>query len=166
MKITIKLLAVSILFTLMLLNTYSCNGPTKTKTETTTKPPPPLPPPVAKADLMILNAKLEKSGTADKRYTHVLIVTIRNNGDTIAKGFNSGCTYDCSGGLTLSGGANVVQGGYIGANSDYVYKIPFHIYCAGPPAFLNLKFDVDSENKVIESNENNNKRTIRVAVPF
>lgn len=171
MKTKIKLQAFFIVFAFMLFNTYSCNG----RKKTTPPPPPPqttkpvpvvTPVTLAKADLMILNAKLEKAKNADKWYTHVLIVNIRNNGESVAKGFNIGCTYNCPGGLTNSGGADVVQGGFIAGNSEFTYRSAFHIYCEGPPAILDLKFEIDSENKVVESNENNNEKMVRVAVPF
>lgn len=165
MKTTIKLPTIFVFFAFMLLITYSCDGRKKTPTKAAKPEPVSEPqvtsPPLTKADLTILRVKVEKAENS----THMLIVTVRNSGETAAT-FNAGCTYDCPGGLVLKAGANVVQGGYIAANSERVYKAPFRIKCAGPPAFLSLKFDIDPENKVDESNENNNKKNVNIAVPF
>ena len=174
MKTTLKLPAVTLICALILLNTLSCKrNPPPQVTEAESQAEPvvtednsPAPALPTKADLTIQSVKLEKATKKDKVYTHVLVVKVSNNGESIAKGFDLGCTYDCPGGLTKSGGASVVQGGYIAANSEYEYRSLFRIYCEGPPAFLNLKFEIDPKNKVAESNENNNKKTVKVAVPF
>jgi len=116
---------------------------TEPSTTTTVPPTPPAP---------------ENEGVAD-------LEIIRNNGSASARGFDCVCDYACSAGQNQNGAATVVQSGFIAAHSTNTYRAPLHIYCAGPPAFLDLKVTVDSRSRVPESNESNNTRHQRVTIP-
>ena len=82
---------------------------------------------------------------------------VSNSGSADASGFEAGCTYSCPGGLVLTGGFSLVQGGFVGANNSFTYTQSNRISCEPVPAILqNVSCSVDSNNDVVESNENNN----------
>lgn len=120
----------------------------------------------APADLKITQVKIVKNKNSDGRNKHRMLVTVVNNGETPAKGFDCVVKYNCPAGLTKTGGDVIVQGGYIAGNSQFVYDKPFHIYCEPIPAFLDFRFEVDPEQSVSESDEKNNKLNLRMAIPF
>ena len=64
-----------------------------------------------------------------------LKATLRNNGPGTAY-FSGGCTWKCPGGLTLSGGADIIQGGVLVAGRELPYEGIASGMCAGPPAQL------------------------------
>ncbi|MCX2681868.1 hypothetical protein OOZ15_18075 [Galbibacter sp. EGI 63066] len=125
-------------------------------------------PPVVEArDLKITNVKIIKlNDPIDSWITHQIKVTIRNTGNAQAKGFSCGVNYKCPGGTTISGGNTIVQGGVLGSNRQFEYLRKVHIHCEPIPAFLDMEFNVDINNDVEETNENNNIYSRRMSIPF
>ena len=138
---------------------------TEPSTTTTVPPTPPAPENEGVADLEIISINVTRAIPHDTWNTHEIAVTVRNNGSASARGFDCVCDYACSAGQNQNGAATVVQSGFIAAHSTNTYRAPLHIYCAGPPAFLDLKVTVDSRSRVPESNESNNTRHQRVTIP-
>lgn len=110
--------------------------------------------PAGKPDLQIISASVSKRPQGGM--THELAVTVVNNGNALASGFNGGGTYTCPGGTITSAGVSIVQGGYLLAGKQMVYKMPFRYQCQGSPALVTMNLTIDDGNAVAESNESNN----------
>lgn len=122
------------------------------------------------------NNNSQPSGTADLTLSNVNITgvdsqtgrpyfraegTVRNNGNADASGFEVSCTYSCPGGTVTSSFFSLVQGGYVAANSSFNYTASVRISCDPLPAIISdVSCQVDENNDVAESNENNNSQFV------
>jgi hypothetical protein len=114
--------------------------PEPTRDEPPAPPPPPLP---TEANLSLGEVRVEPY--SDSFFTYQIVATIVNEGNSTASGFNAGCTYECPPGDTvLSAGLDIVQGGYIEGNSQFVYRSPFHYMCTSQSPSLNLTCTIES----------------------
>ena len=120
----------------------------------TEEPPPQPPQPSGQADLRFLSVGLNNS--TQPGYEFEIESTIANDGPVEASGFNAGCTYTCPGGTVISGGLDIVIGGYIPANSSFTYTQFVRIQCDPIPAVLNFTCTVNDDGSVPESNTGNN----------
>ncbi len=109
-------------------------------------PQAPSPPtPSGRADLMLGQVRLEKSN--DPGFNYRVIATIRNVGNGDATGFNAGCTYNCPPGEPMtSGGLDIVQGGYLRANSEFTYRQPFRYQCVVRPPMIDLDCVIEQKD--------------------
>lgn len=126
------------------------------------------PRPTGTADLTISNVSISgidpQQGSPYFRFEGV----VRNTGNADAIGFEAGCTYKCPGGPVLTGGFDLVQGGYLSANDSFTFSSVNRISCDPVPAILtDVTCDVDAYNDVVESAENNNTfNPGQLSVPF
>lgn len=116
--------------------------------------------PQSQADLRITRIVVEKYN--QNHFTHRIIVTVKNEGSAVAKGFDGVARYKCEPGG--SGGTTFVGGGYIGDKSEFTYKHPFQFMCNVTPAYVDFEFEIDPTNKVAESNESNNRTNYRASM--
>lgn len=119
------------------------------------------------ADLTLSNVSITGIDPQSGSPYYMVEGTVRNNGNADASGFEAGCTYQCPGGTITSGGFSLVQGGFVSANSSFTYTASNRIACEPVPAILmNVTCEVDENNDVAESNENNNSLNIgNLSVP-
>ena len=127
-------------------------------------PTPTSPKPTSQADLQIVDVRVEKGDQPG--FTHVVVATVRNNGEGSASGFDGGCEWNCPWGQPPSAGADIVQGGYIPGNSQFTYKQPLTVHCEGSPTTLYFVCTIDNHNDVKETNENNNQWSGQVNIPW
>jgi len=130
------------------LSAMACdNGPTSTPLPpepTRAAPPAPPPPPLpTEANLSLGEVRVEPY--SDSFFTYEIVATIVNEGSGTASGFYAGCTYTCPPGDTPpSGGFDIVQGGYVEGNSQFVYRSPFHYMCTTQFPSLDLTCTIES----------------------
>lgn len=115
----------------------------------------PDPPAAGTADLTLSNVNVlgvdAQRGSPYYRFEG----TVFNNGNADASGFEVSCSYECPEGS--SSFISIVQGGFVGANSNFRYEATSRIACVSVPTVLmNVRCSVDENNDVAESNENNN----------
>lgn len=125
------------------------------------------PPQTGSADLTLSGVSITGIDAQSGSPYYMVEGTVRNNGNADASGFEAGCNYQCPGGTITSGGFSLVQGGFVSANSSFTYRASNRIACDPVPAILmNVTCEVDPNNDVAESNENNNSLNIgNLSVP-
>ena len=143
--------------------------PTRVPAQPTSRPRPTATSlPAGTADLSLSGVSIVREDPQQGSPYYQFEGVVRNSGNADTSGFEAGCTYTCPGGLTISGGFSLVQGGYIGSNSSFTYRSTNRISCDPVPAILtDVTCDVDSNNDVQESSENNNTHNPgQLSVPF
>ena len=138
--------------------------PPEQQPQTPTPTPMPTPRPTSLPDLKITNVRVENLNDPTA-FDHNLIATIKNDGDDVASGFNAGCEWSCPGGLTTSGGASIVQGGYISRHSEFTYHSPMQLFCEGHPTILYFRCSINEEGRVKETDTSNNYWSGQVNIP-
>jgi hypothetical protein len=125
--------------------------PTPTERRDPTDEPANNPPPSpSKPDLILGVTYIEPNN--DTFNTYKIVATIENLGDGEATPINAGCTYQCPAGDQYnSGGLNIVTGGYIGPNSSFTYKSPFHYVCTIFEPTIDLICTIESPDGEIDT---------------
>jgi hypothetical protein len=125
----------------------ACSSPSAPPPQPPLNNPPnnPTQPSSGKPDLTLGETYIESNNDAYLSYQ--IVATISNLGNAEANGFNAGCTYQCpTGDPYISGGLDIVQGGYIGPNSSFTYKSPFHYMCTVSTPTVDLVCTIEASD--------------------